>query len=260
MSSQIRANKRLIIAAIGISSAVLTGGVLGLIEASTGFALYSLIVWFIVPVGAFLAGLAAASGYYFAAKHFHQKPAGGIGLNMVLASIGAYLVVHYIPYYLLEVDGSRIKDAISFWSYLDFDIRHTSLSFNQGRTTSAELGSTFGYVYALIQLIGFAIGGLTVFSWLQNAPYCEKCEKYLDKTNAQERYTSEGETLVEQMTILATKLDERKYVDAVQYHSEQMGVPESAGHHLRTRITTHKCRSCGVNHLEFEASRLGSFC
>jgi hypothetical protein len=255
MSNQVRADKQLIIAVMGVGSAAFTSGILGLIEAKTGFALYSLMFWFIVPVGSFLAGCAAASGYYFGAKLFHQKPAGGVAVNMVLASISAYLLVHYIPYYLMEVDGVRVKDTISFWNYLDFDITHTSLRFKRNISTG-ELGSTFGYIYALIQLIGFSIGGFAVFRWLLDAPFCEKCSKYLSQTNTEERYTSEGEILSQNIQTFAEMLNGRQYLQALEFHADQMGVPESSGHHLRTRITMHKCKTCGINHLDFETSRL----
>jgi hypothetical protein len=255
MSNKVRTDKQLIIAALGIGLAALTGSILGLIEARTGFALYSFMLCYIVPVGAFIAGCVAASGYYFGAIFFDQKPAGGVAINMILASISAYFLVHYIPYYLMEVDGVRIKDTISFWNYLDFDIRHTSLSFKRGTISTGELGS-FGYIYELIQLLGFLFGGFAVFRGLLEAPFCEKCSKYLSETYTQERYTSEGEVPSQKIQTFAEMLNDKKYVQALEFHGDQMGVPESSGHHLRTRITMHKCKTCGINHLDFEASRL----
>jgi hypothetical protein len=74
MSNQVRADKQLIIAAMGTGSAALTGGILGLIEAWTGFALYSLMVWFIIPVEVFLAGFAAAGGYYSSYHKYEEQP------------------------------------------------------------------------------------------------------------------------------------------------------------------------------------------
>ena len=254
MSQQIRADKQLIITAIGAGSAALTGVILGLIEAFTGFALYSLMFWFIIPMGAIFAGAGATSGYYYGAKHFHQKPAGGIVINMILASISTYLLVHYVPYYLMEVDGNRVKDAISFWSYLDLSIRHTSLSLRAGSSTG-ELGSVFGYIYALIQLIGFSIGGLAVFGWLLDAPFCDICEKYPKKTSTQNRYMREEDALSEKIKTFVTKLNEKRYVEALRFHADQMGDPKGTDHHLRTRITMHKCKGCGINHLDFETSR-----
>ncbi|MGR3279884.1 hypothetical protein ACSYAD_33050, partial [Acaryochloris marina NIES-2412] len=182
-------------------------------------------------------------------------PAGGVGVNMVLAAISAYLLVHYVPYYFLEIEGERVKDFLSFWTYLDLDIRHTSLSFRSDVSTG-ELGSIFGYIYAFIQLIGFSIGGFAVFSILLDSPFCEKCEKYLQKTKTQDRYTSEGELLSEKIKELIAKLNGRKYLESLEFHAGQMGEVQQLKHHLRTRITMHKCKSCDTNHLNFEASRI----
>ncbi len=255
MSNQLRIDRHFLIAVMGVGSSALTGVVLGLIEAWTGFALYSLMFWFIIPVGAILAGFAAASGYFLGAKLFHQKPAGGVALNMIFASVSAYLLVHYIPYYLLEIDGVRVKDGLSFWSYLDLYIRNTSLSF-RGKVSTGELGSMWGYIYAVIQLIGFSLGGFAVFAILLDSPYCEKCSKYLNKTSTQDRYTREGEVLFKQVNTFADMLNRKRYLEALEFHSLNMGSAERSNHHLRTRITTHNCKTCGINHLNFIVSRL----
>jgi hypothetical protein len=254
MSKQVRADKQLIIAAMGMASAAITGGILGLIDASTGFALYSLILFFIVPVGAFVAGIAAASGYYFGSTLFHQKPAGGVAINMVLVTIGAYLIAHYIPYNSLVVEGISIKDRISFFQYLDLSIRHTTLSI-KGHATG-ELGAVFGYLYAAIQLIGFAFGGFCVFACLLGLPFCERCSRYLKKITTVDRYTSEGEQLSEQNENFVKMLEEKEYMKALEFHAASMGADTAAGHHLRTRVTMHKCKDCRVNHLEFEVAHL----
>jgi hypothetical protein len=254
MSKQVRADKQLIIAVMGMTSAAITGGILGTIDAATGFALYSLILFFIVPVGAFIAGIAAASGYYFGSTLFHQKPAGGVAINMVLVTIGAYLLAHYIPYESLVVEGVSIKERISFLQYLDLSIRHTTLSI-KGHSTG-ELGSVFGYIYASIQVLGFAFGGLCVFACLLGMPYCERCARYLKQITTLDRYTSEGEQLSEHTENFVKMLDEKKYMQALEFHAADMGVAADIGHHLRTRVTMHKCKDCRVNHLEFEVAHL----
>lgn len=71
----------------------------------------------------------AASGYYFSAMAFNQKPAGGVAINMI--AIGSYFLANYIPYDLLEVQGNRVKEMVTFWEYMDTTIRHTSLSIRK---------------------------------------------------------------------------------------------------------------------------------
>lgn len=257
MSEYIRADKQFLVAAFGITTSLLTGVTLGLIEVYSGYAIYSWMYWFVIPVGAFLAGFGAASGYYAGAMLFHQKPVGGVLFNMIAAAAGAFLIVHYIPYFMFEVDGIRVKDVISFWQYLDIYIRNTSLSFVRGGASTGELGSFWGYVFAGLQLLGFSVGGIAVFGWLSQNPYCDNCSSYLKKTGTQERYTSDGEILIEQIKNLASLLDVQKWNEALRYHAEKMGVYYTGGSHkLRSRIITRVCPICRMNHLEFIVSTL----
>ena len=255
MSEYIRADKQILVAIFGISTSLLTGIFLGVIEVSTGYAIYSFMLWFILPVGALLAGLGAASGYYAGAKLFQQKPAGGILLNMVGASIGAFLVVHYTPYFMLEVDGIRVKEVISFWKYLDLDIRHTSLSLLRGRVSTGGLGSFWGYAYACLQLLGFSFGGFVIFAMLLDNPYCDKCSRYLKKTDQHDRYTSDAKLFVSQTKKFASLLDDQKFNDAIRFLLKEMGVESSSGHHLRMRLIKRMCPVCSIGHLDFIAFR-----
>jgi len=91
------------------------------------------------------------------------------------------------------------------------NIRSASISFRGGLSTG-ELGSTWGYLYAFLQLIGFSFGSLIVFAGLSNIPYCEKCSKYLTQTNTQKRYTSHADNLSEKIQTFAKLLHERQYV------------------------------------------------
>lgn len=256
MSEYIRADKQILVAAFGITTALLTGIALGYLEVESGFAFYSWMFLFVIPVGAVLSGFGAASGYYAGAMLFHQKPAGGVLLNMIGASISAFFIIHYIPYFMLEIDGIRIKEAISFWKYLDIDIRNTSLSFIRGSASTGELGGFWGYAYAILQLIGFSVGGFAVFAWLSQNPYCDNCSRYLKKTGKQQRYTSAGETLIDKTKKFASLLDAQKCNEAIYYQAENMGVENSSGHHLRSRVITRLCPSCGINQLDFIISKL----
>lgn len=256
MSEYIRADKQILVAAFGFSTALLTGVVLGYVEIEFGFAFYSWMFWFVIPVGAILSGFGAASGYYAGAMLFHQKPAGGVLLNMLGASIGAFFIIHYIPYFMFEIDGIHIKEVMSFWKYLDIGIRNTSLSFLRSSVSTGELGSFWGYGYAILQLIGFSVGGFAVFGWLSQNPYCDNCSRYLKKTGKQELYTSEGAKLLEQIKEFASLLAAEQCNDAIRYHTENMGVEYSSGHHLRSRVVTRKCSGCGINHLDFVTAKL----
>jgi len=253
MSDYVRADKQILVAVFGIASSLLTGIILALIKVYTGFAFYSLSFWFIIPVGAFLAGFGGASGYYAGAKLFQQKPVGGVLLNMVAASVSTFVLVYYIPYFMLEVEGHRVKDIISFWQYLDFTFAHTSLKLVGGSTSTGELGS-LGYVHAVLQLIGFSIGGVAVFGWLSENPYCKKCSRYLQWTGKQDRYWMRKESLTEDMEKFTTLVESQKLSEAVRLHNEELGMVAGDAA-MSSRLITRVCKGCGINHLSFVISR-----
>jgi hypothetical protein len=59
---------------VGAISFVMTiAAVLGL-QRLSGFNLFSLMWWFVIPDGAFITGLLAASGYYFGAVKLNAGP------------------------------------------------------------------------------------------------------------------------------------------------------------------------------------------
>ena len=259
MPKYIRTDKQLLVAAFGITTSLITGITLGWIEVDSGFAIYSLMVWFVIPIGAFFSGFLAASGYFAGARLFHQKPAGGVLFNMIGASISAFLIIHYIPYFMLEVDGVRIKETVSFWQYLDIDIKNTSLTFMRSVSTG-ELGNFWGYVYTIIQLLAFSFGAIAVFGWLSQSPYCENCSRYLKKTGIQLRYTRNIEKLNMQIKHYEALLSARKYEDSFRYQAEDMGVEyQGIEYHgdldLKSKIITRRCSGCGINQHEFIASQ-----
>ena len=240
------------VAAIGIGSAMLLGIVLGLVEALAGIAIYSFSILVILPIESLLAGAAAAGGYYLGAVLLNRKPAGGLAFNMVAASLGAFILVHYVPYFLFEIEGIRVRDEISFLTYLDFVIRNTSIVVGQGRGTEFELGSAMGYVNAGLQLGGFALGGLSVFGLLLEKPFHDPCHQYFKRSRKRERYCGDAQELVGKIQTFEQLVADKRFDEALAYHKNEMGVATFAkGNELLTRITTLRCPGCGLNMLRF---------
>lgn len=62
------------VAFCGLVTSLLTAIAVVVFANLTGFNIFTLSVWVVVPVGAGLVGAAAASGYYFGSLYFHKKP------------------------------------------------------------------------------------------------------------------------------------------------------------------------------------------
>ena len=182
-----RTAEDLLVGLCGFVTSLVTAVILWRVELGFGFAFYSWMFWFIVPVGALLAGFAGASGYYAGARVFNHRPTPLLLLNVLLASVGTFFTIHYLSYITSEIEGKSVSDYVSFGQYLDIAIRSTSMEFRFRATkigATSELGG-LGYGVAILQIMGFAAGGLAVYGYLMSIPYCEKCSRYFSAKGKQ---------------------------------------------------------------------------
>lgn len=180
-ASSKKSGRDLAVGLCGFVTSLITALILWWVEVKFGFAFYTWMWWFVIPVGALLAGFAGASGYLAGSWFFGHRPTRLLLLNIVLASLATFFLVHYLSYATLQIDGKQVSDYVPFTQYLDIAIRSTSMEF---RLRTASVGSTgelglFGYLVAFLQVIGFAAGGLAVYGHLVSLPYCEKCVIFL---------------------------------------------------------------------------------
>src|SRR4030042_3553315 len=120
----------LLVSFFGGLASLITALILVFIELEFETAIYSWMAWFVIPIGAFVAGFVPASGYYFGSKLFNHKPSRKILLNMVLVSIGTFFLIHYLIYMGATIEGRPVSDFVPFLTFLDFSIRSTSLQFS----------------------------------------------------------------------------------------------------------------------------------
>lgn len=168
------------VAACGLVTSLLTALLVTVTERLTGFDVFTFSLWFIIPAGAIGTGIAAASGYYFGSLYFHTRPNLLLLLQMVVVSGFTQLLIYYIQYATLILDdGRRVSDLIPFARYLDFAL--TTAHYRVGRAGQVDTGEVgqFGYWLAVIQFIGFLVGGLGAFGILLGHPVCAHCKKYL---------------------------------------------------------------------------------
>jgi hypothetical protein len=240
-----RTTQDLIVTAFGIVTSSITALILALVETKVGFAFYSFMWWFVIPVGALLSGFAGASGYYLGARLFHHRPTRLLLFNMISVAITTYFLLNWLNYSFMEVEGHRVSELVPFGRYLDIVLSHQTMAINiRGATLgeSGELGG-FGYVLAVLQVLGFAVGGLGVYFYLRAAPYCEACSKYLEKQSSTERYTSLAEQLEELYAVLADHLKQGDSAAARNLLSD-FGNPRHNGQNLKVELTLWRCRTC----------------
>lgn len=248
----------LIVTAFGFVASMLTAVVLLLVEEHLGFAFYSLMILFVIPVGAILSGFVAAGGYYLGSILFGHKPTGLLLLNMVLVSVGTFFTIYWLSYVSLEIDGKSVSDFIPFSQYMDIVLQHQTMEF---RVKGAKVGTTgemggFGYITAALQVIGFAIGGVAIFFYLSALPYCEKCSKYLKAKAKQLRYGADQDNFMAMVKNVASHFDNDQLQEAIELHGKFGEAKNPKGGYLNSTLERKQCPACSVNWLKFSAQKL----
>ncbi|RUX09236.1 hypothetical protein EOA27_24805 [Mesorhizobium sp. M2A.F.Ca.ET.037.01.1.1] len=184
----------------------------------TGFNVFSFSFWVVIPAGAVLTGVAAASGYYFGSLFFHTRPTWFLLVQILIVTAAAQLVIYYGEYRSLVLDdGTMASDAIGFWDYLDTYLRSMHLKAGHGgHIDSGEVGD-FGYWLAVIDFIGFILGGFFVFFMLQTYPTCWKCSRYLRKiTKTGQMFPDHGQFAKYYDTLFQHPVDSRPFADLMK--------------------------------------------
>lgn len=251
-----RTTQDLIVTAFGLVTSSLTALILALVESKLDFALYSLTFWFVIPIGALLSGFVGAGGYYFGAKLFHHRPTRLLLFNVMSVAVSTYVLVNWLNYSFLQIEGRYISDVIPFSQYMDIALSHQTMEF---RIRGAKLGETgelgsFGYFTALLQILGFAVGGLCIYFHLQTAPYCEACGKYLKKLSTTSRYTSLSDQIGEVYPSLISHLKDGNSGGAWEVVSG-VGVQTRNGQDFKLELSLWKCKTCPKEFAEFSVYR-----
>lgn len=164
----------------GVVTSLATVALNFLFSRALDFNLLSLSFWFVVPAGAVCGGMAAASGYYAAARLTHSMPSRTLLFNMVAVAASTWILSKWISYATLTLDdGIRVADVVPFWEYFKISTEAMQLTFKS--TTTESLGS-LGYVREALQLIGFMAGGFASYLFLGHVEACSTCRKYAKTT------------------------------------------------------------------------------
>jgi hypothetical protein len=145
----------------------------------TGFDFFTLSFWVVIPAGALLVGIAAASGYYFGSLFFHKQPTIFLLFQMVLIAGFSQLLIYWLSFETLYLtDGRKASDFVTFYEYLDIYLTKSHYRFGRSQIDAGESGS-FGYMMAALQFLGFLAGGFAIYFILKSKTVCDKCKYYM---------------------------------------------------------------------------------
>jgi hypothetical protein len=147
----------------------------------TGFNVFSLKIWLVVPVGAVMIGAAGASGGLLATRLFHAKPNWFDAVMMIVsAAVTMYLIYHLDYITTVLNDGRKVADFVSFEDFVNFSLTKAHMRIGRGAHDVGEIGQA-GYWLALAEFVGFLLGGFSIFAFISSMPRCIVCSSYLRK-------------------------------------------------------------------------------
>jgi hypothetical protein len=230
------------VALAGLVTSLLTAILVTAIDKLTGFNVFTFSIWIVVPVGAGICGVLAASGYYLGAKVLHQRPTPILLVQMVAIAALTLILIYWLEYQTTSVDGMYISQAVSFPDYMDIVLTKTHMRLGRGGIDTGEVGS-FGYWLAFFEFVGFLLGGTLVYIYLRNQPTCSPCNKYLRTLTRKKDSFADVESLSAYYdNEFANAVDSPEFAAHVgTKHST--GKTEQGAFNLETKVLG--CPSCG---------------
>jgi hypothetical protein len=121
--------------------------------------------------------IASGSGYAIASKVFNVKIQRSYFIAFFIVALITYVGALYATY--LSVIGSEAlsPDEFSFFQYFTILAENTTYSINRGKD-AFELGK-FGYLFQLLEAVGFSLGALLPAFLLSKSFFCSTCQLYM---------------------------------------------------------------------------------
>lgn len=132
---------------------------------------------YVLPVGAIIVGLAAASGYGVASWFSGVKITRRLLWTIVTLQFLAYFAAQYIEFYSLHLIHHANGQPVGFFEYYNFEAR--SFAWKQSDGSAGKPLGAWGYFFRVLEVAGFVLGGLIVPLILRKAPYCPVCQLYM---------------------------------------------------------------------------------
>jgi hypothetical protein len=169
-----------------LTTAATLAGVYWLGKNTTDFHIMGWYANYVIPVGAILVGIAAASGYAGASWLTGTRISKGLLLAVLLFQTAAYVTAEYVEYRDvmdgLKREGVIVDPEPSFPQYYDLKARSFAWEEKGAKNQKAKPLGGWGYVFVLLGAVGFILSGLIAPAALRSVPYCDGCQRYMKRT------------------------------------------------------------------------------
>jgi hypothetical protein len=242
----------LVLLATGVTT-ILTCVVLAFFDLAN-VSLYGFTLLFVIPIGALLAGFVAASGCYLAARLLNYRPTRLVLIGVLAMSAMTFFLVNYLDYFFMTVDGQYIHSFVSFTDYLNVSLSHMSVCFHTCMHGGVGLGP-LGYLAAGLQVLGFFLGGASVYGHLQSQKYCDACSRYFSHKKTEKRYFPYRKEATEAHGEVLDLLRDGQFHAALARHAASGEATKDKTFDVFSELQLRYCKSCLRHHIHVAMKR-----
>jgi len=239
------------IAVIGLGLIVIAAVValIWFIYQKVEYPFFSQTVWFVIPIGAFLCGMAAGSGFLLGHRLLNRLPTARTFAAAGMGGIVGYLLIFGLSWWFLEIGGVRVHSMVGFPDFLKVMVENQSVKFQHGGPI--ELGK-WGYLSFAIDLVGFAFGVISMVAIAGGKAYCARCRRYLTTVGKQTRTSSDPEAIAAALHPVIAGVQAGRIQEALDLHAGLDSTDRKG--FLTTTLTVEACAGCGMHLATLKAS------
>lgn len=224
----------------------------------------------IIPAGALMVGIASGLGYALGSRLLNVKLSRAFVFGMITTAVIDYFAAQYLTYLSLV---ERLHIPPERYGFIDY-LREISegMAFKDRNTHEPgdPLGG-WGYVYKLLEIGGYAVGGMLPSLMVFGMPYCKNCQQYLKKHRSGHIHSPEQWSVVKKLKKKERLPALQTAVQALTARANQITAPMAAAPLGETeaavasldqavqkdaaaRITyvLKKCPRCDAHHLQLD--------
>ncbi len=246
--------RALIVTLCGVATTALTAIGLVYLELNYDCAIYGFVYGFVLPFGAILSGMVAASGYFLGSRLLNYRPGRAMFVNILGVSAANFFFIYWLKYRLLQVEGEPVRNWFSFAAYLRVALTQTAITVGHMQDHPISLG-LWGYLYAAVLILGFALGGYFIFNLTRSAPYCQACSRYMKKQGSQIRYFARFEQMAAGFADFQDAAADGQMAKAVNRHAASGLRQADASTGYALQIKFRDCPRCGQQHIELNGRK-----
>jgi hypothetical protein len=144
----------------------------------TGFELMQFYLWYIVPAGAIVVGLASGSGYAIGSKLANVRVSKAFLLTILVLALATYVGAQYLTYLQVPKENDLSTNDVSFVKYFQIISENMTYKELEAGAKGTDLGK-LGYGLQALALLGFTFGAIIPVLILRQFSYCPTCQMYM---------------------------------------------------------------------------------